>query len=278
MPYVTVGWENSGAIQIHYEDHGRGAPVVLVHGYLLDGRSWEKQETALLAAGYRVISYDRRGFGVSSRPSTGYDYATLTADLAVLLDELDLRDIVLAGFCMGTGEVIRYLGRYGQGRVRAAALIAPLPPCLPRAGDNPGGIDRGILDEFISQIIEDRPAAAKTYLDRSYNIDLLGGTWVSDQAWQHSFYAAIGASPAAVLGCATAWLEDFRDDLARITLPVLIVQGSHDRVMPPEATGNRLPGLLGAARHVVIPDGPHAIIWTHAHEVNQALLGFIRAP
>ena len=143
MPRVTVGQENSAAIRIYYEDHGLGPPVVLVHGFLLDGHSWEKQEAALLAAGHRVITYDRRGFGASSRPSVGYDYDTLAADLATLLDRLDLREVVLAGFCAGTGEVARYLGTYGQGRVRAAVLLAPLPPFLPRAAGNPDGVDRG---------------------------------------------------------------------------------------------------------------------------------------
>jgi len=274
MSYVTVGRENSAAIRIYYEDRGEGAPV-LVHGYLLDGHSWERQEMALLAAGYRVITYDRRGFGASSRPSVGYNYDTLTADLATLLDQLDLREVVLAGFCAGTGEVTRYLGTYGHDRVRAAALLAPLPPFLPCAQDNPDGIDRGVLGEFITQIKADRPAATKTFLDRSYNIDLLGGIRVSDQAWQNSFHVAIGASAAAVSACAAARLEDFRGDLARISVPVLVVQGGQDRITPPEVTGNRLPGLLRRARHVVIPDGPHAIIWTHADEVNRALLGFI---
>jgi non-heme chloroperoxidase len=278
MPFLTVGQENSAAIRIYYEDHGLGAPVVLVHGYLLDGHSWEKQEAALLAAGHRVITYDRRGFGASSRPSVGYDYDTLATDLGALLDQLDLRGTVLAGFGAGTGEVTRYLGTYGHGRVRAAALLAPLPPFLPRSAGNPDGVDRGVLDEFIGQVRADRPAATKAYLDRSYNIGLLGGSRVSDQAWQNSFHVAIGASAAAALGCAAAWLEDFRADLARITVPVLVVQGGQDMITPPEATGNRLPGLLRRARHVVIPDGPHAIIWTHADQVNQALLDFIRAP
>jgi len=272
---LVVGQENSGAIQIYYEDHGRGAAVVLVHGYLLDGHSWEKQETALLTAGYRVITYDRRGFGTSSRPSVGYDYDTLAADLAALLDALELRDAVLVGFCAGTGEVTRYLGTYGHARVRAVALLAPLPPFLPRTDDNPDGIDRAVIDEFLREVIADRPAATKTYLDRSYDIDLLGGTQVSDQAWQNSFHVAIGASAAAVRGGAAAWLEDFRGDLARITVPVLVVQGNRDRIMPPEATGNRLPGLIRDARHVVVPDGPHAIIWTHADQVNHALLDFL---
>jgi non-heme chloroperoxidase len=277
MPYVTVGQENSGAIQIYYEDHGQGPPVVLVHGYLLDGHSWEKQEAALLAAGYRVITYDRRGFGASSRPSVGYDYDTLAADLAALLDQLDLRDMVLAGFCAGTGEVTRYLAARGPHRVRCAALIAPLPPCLPPAGDDPEGIDRGFVDEFMAQITADRPAAIKNYLDAAYNIDLLGGTHVSDQAWQNSFHTGIGASAIAVLGCAAAWLEDFRADLARITVPVLIVQGGQDGITPPRATGDRLAGLLRSARYVVIKDAPHALIWTHADQVNRALLDFIRA-
>jgi non-heme chloroperoxidase len=281
MPYVTVGWENTGDIRISYEDHGAGSPVVLVHGYLADGRSWEKQEAALLTAGYRVISYDRRGGGASSRPSVGYDYDTLAADLNVLLEELDLRDAVLAGCGSGTGEVTRYLGTYGQRRVRGAALLAPLLPFLPRSAANQDGADRGVLDQFLDEFLveltADRPAAVKTYLDRYYNIDLLGGSRVSDQAWQNSFHAAIRVSASAALGCAAAWREDFRSDLDRIAVPVLIVQGAKDRVMPPGATGNRLAVLLADARLVVIPEGPHAIIWTNAAEVNRALLGFLRA-
>ena len=277
MPYVAVGRENTGDIRIYYEDHGAGPPVVLVHGYLADGRSWEKQEAALLGAGYRVITYDRRGSGFSSRPAVGYDYDTLAADLSVLLAQLDLRDAVLVGCCSGTGEVARYLGTYGQRRVRGAALLAPLPPFLPRSAANPDGADPGVYDEFLAELTADRPAAVKTYLDRYYNLDLLGGTRVSDQAWQNSFHAAIRVSPAAALGCAVAWREDFRADLARITVPVLIVQGAQDRVMPPGATGNRLAVLLADARLAVIPDGPHAIIWTHAAEVNRALIGFLRA-
>jgi non-heme chloroperoxidase len=268
MPYITVGRENSGDIQIYYEDHGQGAPVVLVHGYLLDGHSWEKQEAALLAAGYRVLTYDRRGFGASSRPSTGYDHDTLAADLGTLLEELDLRDVVLCGFCSGTGEVTRYLGTSGRRRVRAAALLAPF---LPGADGHADGAGHVPLDEFVGLIIADRPAATKTFLDRSYNIDLLGGTRVSDQAWQNSFHVAIGASPAAVLGCAAGWREVFHGEAARITVPLLVVQGGQDRI----TTGNALSRLPGCVRHVLIPDGPHAIIWTHADEVNQALLGFI---
>jgi len=269
MPYVTVGRENSAAIDLYYEDHGLGDPVVLVPGYLLDARSWEKQEAALLAAGHRVIAYDRRGFGASSRPSVGYDYDTLAADLAALLDQLDLCEAVLAGYCAGTGEVVRYLSTYGPARVRAAALLAPLGP-----GDDPGGMHRVMVEDFIRQIVADRPSATKTFLDRSYNLDLFGGVRVSDQAWQNSFHVAIGASATAMLGCAAAWLEDFRDDLARITIPVLVVQGGQDLIAPAGAAG---PALLDDAKQVRIPDGPHAIIWTHADQVNEALLDFMQS-
>jgi non-heme chloroperoxidase len=278
MPFVTVGRENSAAIRIYYEDHGSGSPVVLVHGYALNGHSWEKQEAALLAAGHRVITYDRRGFGASSRPSTGYDFDTLAADLHVLLSRLNLRGVVLAGFAMGTGEVTRYLAAHGSARVRAAVLVAPLLPYLVKTSDNPDGIDQSVFDSMTARITADRPAAMKTLLDDAYNVDLLGGSRVSDQAWQNSFYVAISASAQAALGCVTACLEDFRADLAAISVPVLVVHGDQDRVLPYEATARRLPALLKNARFTLIAGGPHAIIWTHADEVNQALLDFIGRP
>ena len=277
MPYLTVGRENSGAVDLYYEDHGSGQPVVLIHGYPLSGRAWDKQVPVLLAAGHRVITYDRRGFGSSSRPSVGYDYDTLAADLNVLLSELDLREVTLVGFSAGTGEVTRYLAAYGSERVRRAAFLAPLPPFLLRTADNPEGIDRRVFENFMADVCTDRPAATKAFLDRFYNIDLLGGTHVSDQAWQNSFHVAIGASARAARDCVTASLEDFRGDLPRIDVPVLVVQGSQDRILPPEATGDRLPSLIRNVRRVVIPGGPNAIIWTHADQVNQALLDFIAA-
>jgi non-heme chloroperoxidase len=249
-----------------------------VHGYALNGHSWEKQEAALLAAGHRVITYDRRGSGASSRPSTGYDFDTLAADLHVLLSRLDLCEAVLAGFAMGTGEVARYLAVHGSGRVKAAVLVAPLLPFLLKTHDNPDGIERSVFDSVTACIAADRPAAMKDFLDRSYNIDLLGGSRVSDQAWQNSFYVAISASPHATLGCVTACQEDFRGDLATISIPVLIIHGDQDRVLPYEATSRRLPALLNNARSTVIAGGPHAVIWTHAGEINQALLDFIGHP
>jgi len=275
MPYVTVGQENSAAIRIYYEDHGSGPPVVLVHGYALSGHSWEKQEAALLAAGHRVITYDRRGFGASSRPSIGYDFDTLANDLHVLLSSLDLHAVVLAGFAMGAGEVARHLAVHGSARVKAAVLVAPLLPFLVKTPDNPDGIDRSVLDDITARIAADRPAAMKDFMDRSYNVDLLDGSRVSDQAWQNSFYVAISASAHAALRCVTACQEDFRRDLAAISIPVLVIHGDQDRVLPYEATSRRLPALLKDARSTVIAGGPHAIIWTHADDVNQALLDFI---
>jgi non-heme chloroperoxidase len=278
MPFVTVGRENSAAIRIHYEDHGSGPPVVLVHGYAQNGHSWEKQETALLAAGHRVITYDRRGCGASSQPSTGYDFDTLATDLHLLLSRLDLREIVLAGFAMGTGEVTRYLAVHGPARVKAAVLVAPLLPFLLKTHDNPGGIDRSVFDGITARITADRPAAMKDLIDNSYNIDLLGGDRVSDQAWQNSFHAALCASAHAALHCVTACQEDFRGDLATISIPVLVIHGDQDRILPYEATSKRLPALLNNTRSTIIAGGPHAIIWTHADEVNQALLDFISHP
>ena len=279
MLYVTVGRENSGDIRIYYEDHGTGAPVVLVHGYLADAHSWEKQEAALLAAGYRVVSYDRRGGGASSRPGAGYDYDTLARDLNVLVEELDLRDAALVGSGSGTGEVIRYLGTYEQQRIRGAALLAPLPPvpASPPSAVGPHRAGWGMLDDLLAGLTVDRPAAIKAYLDRYYNIDLLGGGQVTDQAWQNTFYVATRVSAIAATGCALAWREDFRADLARINLPVLIVQGDQDQIMPLGRTGNRLAVMLPGSRLAVIRGGPHAITWTHAAEVNEALLDFLRA-
>jgi non-heme chloroperoxidase len=222
-----------------------------------------------------VITYDRRGFGASSQPSSGYDFDTLAGDLDVLLSRLDLRGVVLAGFAMGTGEIARYLAAHGSERVRAAVLIAPLLPFLLKTNDNPEGIERRVFDGITARIAADRPAAMKDFLDRSYNIDLLDSSRVSDQAWQNSFYVAISASAHAALRCVTACLEDFRDDLATISIPVLVIHGDQDRVLPYEATSRRLPALLKNARSIVIAGGPHAIIWTHAEEVNQALLDFI---
>jgi non-heme chloroperoxidase len=275
MPRIAVGTENEAAIEIHYEDHGRGDPIVLIHGYPLDGNSWEHQEGELLAHGYRVISYDRRGFGRSSQPSVGYDYDTFTADLNALLEHLDLTEVVLVGFSMGTGEVVRYLGAYGSGRVRKAALLGAVPPFLLKTDDNPEGVDGKVFEDIKTAILKDRYAYFNDFFNDFYNADVLGGSRISEHAWQASFIVASGASPLATYACVDSWLTDFRTDLRKIDVPTLIVHGTDDRILPIEATAERLPGLIAEARLVRVNGGPHNIAWTHPTEVNGALAKFL---
>jgi non-heme chloroperoxidase len=275
MPYVTVGQENSAPIELYYEDHGSGPPVVLIHGYPLDGHSWEKQLPALLDAGKRVITYDRRGFGQSSQPTTGYDYDTFAADLKALIDKLDLREAVLAGFSMGTGEVTRYLGTYGSDRVAKAVLFGPLQPFLLQTDDNPLGVPQSVFDGFEETITKDRYAWFKFFFDNFYNVDKLHGTRISDEAWNASFQVAVGSSAYATLACVSTWLTDFRADLPKIDVPTLVVQGSEDRILPIDATGRRLPALVKDVRLIEIEGGPHNVGWTHPDEVNKAFLDFL---
>jgi non-heme chloroperoxidase len=277
MSLVTVGKENNADIDLYYEDHGSGQPVVLIHGYPLNGHSWEKQERVLLRAGHRVITYDRRGFGNSSQPTVGYDYDTFAADLDTLLRHLDLSDVVLAGFSMGTGEVTRYLGTYGSARIRKAVLLGAIPPFLLKTDDNPEGVDRSVFEGIKAAVIADRPAYFKDFLDNFYNTDVYSGTRISDQAWQNSFMVACGASAHAAHACVDTWLTDFRGDLPKIDVPTLLVHGDADRILPYRATAERLPGLIKNLTFVTVAGGPHNIAWTHAEQVNRALLDFIRS-
>jgi len=275
MPFVTVGQQNSADIDIYYEDHGDGQPVILIHGYPLNGRSWEKQHRVLLDAGYRVIAYDRRGFGNSSQPTVGYDYDTFAADLNTLVEHLDLTNVALVGFSMGTGEVTRYLGTYGSRRVSKAALLGAIPPFLLKTDDNPEGVDQSVFDGIRAAVVADRPAYFKAFLDDFYNVDVLGGTRISEQAWQASFNVAVAASPYAADACVPTWLTDFRADLPKIDVPTLLVHGDADRILPFDATAKRLPGLIADLKFVVVEGGPHNIAWTHPEEVNKALLDFL---
>jgi non-heme chloroperoxidase len=277
MTKLTVGQENGHDIEIHYEDHGFGQPVVLIHGFPLDGRSWDKQERVLLEAGYRVISYDRRGFGESSRTTVGFDYDTFADDLHQLLEHLDLRDVVLVGFSMGTGEVTRYLGRHGSGRVSKAALLATVPPYLRKADDNPEGVDPQVFEDIKAAIVADRPAYLKDFLDNFFNVDVFSGTRISESAWQAAFASALQAGPHAVHACVDTWGTDFRDDLSTIDVPVLVVHGTADRVLPYHATAARMPDLLPDLTFITVQDGPHNIAWTHPEVVNPALLDFLKS-
>jgi non-heme chloroperoxidase len=275
MPRIAVGSENGAPIEVHYEDHGSGQPVLLSHGYPLNGASWEKQERVLLEARFRVITYDRRGFGKSSQPTIGYDYDTFAADLNTLIEHLDLRDLILGGFSMGTGEVTRYLGTYGSGRVVKAVLMGAIPPFLLKTDDNPEGVDGSVFEGIKDAVVKDRPAYFKDFLDNFYNVDVLGGSRISEQAWQNSFIVAVGASPYAAHACVDSWLTDFRGDLPKIDVPTLLIHGDADRILPYPATAARLPGLIKDLTFVTVKGGPHNIAWTHADEVNPALLDFV---
>jgi non-heme chloroperoxidase len=275
MAKVTVGQENTDDIEIYYEDHGTGQPVVLIHGYPLDGHSWERQERVLLEAGYRVITYDRRGFGQSSQPTIGYDYDTFAADLNALLGHLELNDVVLVGFSMGTGEVTRYLGTYGSGRVSKAVLMGAIPPFLLKTADNPEGVDQSVFDGIKAAVVKDRPAYFKDFLDNFYNVDVLRPERISEQAWQNSFITAVGASAHAAYACVDTWLTDFRADLPKIDVPVLLIHGDADRILPYASTAARLPGLIKDLTFVTVKGGPHNIAWTFPDVVNPALLDFL---
>ncbi|MGY1396868.1 alpha/beta fold hydrolase [Streptomyces sp. SS10] len=275
MPFITVGQENSTDIDLYYEDHGTGQPVVLIHGYPLDGHSWEKQTAALLAAGYRVITYDRRGFGQSSQPTTGYDYDTFAADLNTVMETLDLRDAVLVGFSMGTGEVGRYLGTYGSERVAKAAFLASLEPYLLKTDDNPTGVDGSVFEGIEKAVTADRYAYFTGFYQDFYNLDENLGTRISEEALRNSWNVAAGSSAYASIAAVATWTTDFRADLAKIDVPALILHGTADRILPIEATGEPFHRALPQAEYVVVEGAPHGLLWTHAQEVTDALLAFL---
>ncbi|GLW68232.1 arylesterase [Kitasatospora phosalacinea] len=275
MPFLPVDGENSGTVNLYYEDHGTGRPVVLVHGWPLNGASWEKQEAALLAAGHRVITYDRRGFGASDKPSSGYDHDTFSADLAAVLTRLDLRDAVLVGFSMGSAEVTRYLGAHGSGRVSKAVVLGAVPPFPLKTGHDPDGADGAVPTVVRDAVHADRPAFVADFLADFYDADVLGGGLVSDQAVQYSWNVGVSASGPATVDRVPDWLTDYRANLSRIDVPVLIIHGDADRTLPLHSTAVPLSRAIAGARLVVLEGAPHGLIWTHATEVNEELLAFI---
>ena len=275
MPYVTVGQENSGAIELFYEDHGSGKPVVLIHGYPLSGRSWERQTLALLQEGYRVVTYDRRGFGKSSQPTTGYEYDTFAEDLDKLITKLDLHDVALVGFSMGGGEVARYIGKHGTGRVSKAAIISGITPYLLKTAENPGPLDQAAVQGIQGAIAKDRLAFLTGWNQNFYNLDTLLGTRISEEVVRDSWNVAAAASPKAMIDCPASWLTDFRNDLSQFKVPTLVMHGDADRVLPISATGTRTHEAIKGSQMVVIEGAPHGLLATHADEVNKALIGFL---
>lgn len=275
MPYINVGKENSAEIDLYYEDHGSGDPVVLIHGYPLNGASWEKQLPVLLAAGRRVITYDRRGFGKSSQPTVGYNYDTFAEDLHKLVTKLKLRNFALVGFSMGGGEVARYIGKHGSKDVSHAVLISSVPPFLLKTPDNQEGVDGSVFEGIQKAVAADRYAFFTDFFKNFYNTDVLLGKRISEQAVQASWNVAASASPTASLACVPTWHEDFRKDLSRVDVPTLVIHGEADRIVPIAASGERTAKMIKGARLVTIKDGPHAVGWTHAEEVSRELVSFL---
>ena len=275
MPYLTVGKENSGSVELYYEDHGSGKPVVLIHGYPLSGASWEKQVPALLNAGHRVITYDRRGFGRSSQPTEGYNYDTFAEDLHKLITHLKLQDFTLVGFSMGGGEIARYFGKYGPNGASKAVIIGGIPPFLLKTDDNPEGVDASVFEGIQQAVASDRYAFFTGFFKNFYNTDQFLGKRVSEEAVRASWNVAAGASATASLECVPTWHEDFRQDLAHVNVPTLVIHGDDDRIVPIGAAGLRTAKLIKGARLVVVKGGPHCITWTHAEEVTAELLSFL---
>jgi non-heme chloroperoxidase len=275
MPHFNVGHENSANIELYYEDHGKGNPVILIHGYPLNGASWEKQVPVLLSTGHRVITYDRRGFGKSSQPTTGYNYDTFAEDLHKLITHLGLREFALVGFSMGGGEVARYIGKYGSKGVSKAVIISGVPPYLLKTQDNPEGVDGSVFEGIEKAVGADRYAFFTEFFKNFYNTDVLLNKRVSEQAVQASWNVAAFSSATASLACVPTWHEDFRKDLAKIDVPTLVMHGDADRILPIGAAGMRTAKLINGAKLFVVNGGPHSIIWTHADEVNPELVAFL---
>ena len=278
MARLTVGTENDTPIELHHEDAGAGRPVVLIHGWPLSGRAWEAQVPALVDAGYRVVTYDRRGFGQSSQPSDGYDYDTFAADLDGLLTQLDLTDATLVGFSMGGGEVVRYLSTYGADRVRSAVLAAAVPPYLYKSDDNPeGGLDDATIEQFEDGVRNDRPAFLRGFVEKFFAAgdkdDLVSASTKDD-----AVSIASGASAQGTLDCIAAFgRTDFRADVAAVTVPTLVLHGDADGIVPIEVSGRRSAESIPSATLRVIAGGPHGINTSHAEEFNAALLEFLKS-
>lgn len=275
MGFIKVGTENSADIELYYEDHGSGKPVILIHGYPLNGASWEKQTAALLQAGHRVITYDRRGFGKSSQPATGYNYDTFAEDLRSVITALDLKDVAIGGFSMGGGEVARYIGRYGTAGIRKAMIISGVPPYLLKAPGNPEGQDKAMFDGIGAAVQKDRYAFFRDFFGNFYNADETLGKLISQPVIDASWSVAAGCSATAAFACVATWYEDFRKDLERFDIPTLVMHGDADRILPIAATGARTSSMIKGAEYVIVKGGPHGMLWTHADEVSAAMVTFL---
>jgi non-heme chloroperoxidase len=268
----------SDAVELYYENHGDGAPVVLLHGWPLDSRSWEPQLRPLLAAGQRLVLYDRRGFGRSSRPAEGYDFDTLAADLDAVMTALDLHDATVVGFSLGTGELARYIGTYGTARLKRCVFIESLAPSFAKSPENPWGVDPAGVAGVQQAIADDRFKWLTGLTNDFLNLEDYLGERVSEETVRAIWNAGSEAAPLATWACPPGWLEDFSEDIKRIDVPTLILHGTADRILPIDGQGRRLHAALPAARYVEIEGGPHVMCVTHAEAVNRELVAFLREP
>lgn len=276
MPKLQISSTSGQSVELHYEDVGSGDPVVLIHGWPLSGRSWEAQVPALVNAGYRVVTYDRRGFGASSQPWDGYDYDTFAHDLDGLMNHLDLRKATLVGFSMGGGEVARYTSTYGTARLAKLVFASAVPPYLYKTADNPeGGLDDATLTAFQTGVQHDRLAFLSDFTHKFFSVD--GKLKVSEAQRQYAFDLAAMASPKGTLDCIAAFAKtDFRQDLASIQIPTLILHGDADSIVPMEVSGARTHKAIAGSVLKVLAGAPHGCNVSHADAFNAALIEFLR--
>lgn len=274
MPFINVGQENSGDIELYYEDMGKGDPLVLIHGYPFSGLAWEKMVPFFLDKGFRVITYDRRGFGMSAKPASGYDFDTFAKDLNAIMVELELENVTLVGHSMGSGEVTRYISHYGADRVKCGVLVSPLQPFLLKTADNQTGVDQSVFDGFKEAIVKDRYAFITQFLKNFYNLGILT-TNMSEEKLRADFSLAASASPIAFLKSVDTWITDFRKDLPKLkNIPMLVIHGEKDQIIPIDASAKLLPQLTGCELKV-IEGGSHGLPWTHADMLSQMIFDFM---
>jgi non-heme chloroperoxidase len=275
MSFINVDRENSHDVSLYVEDHGEGEAVVLVHGWPLNGSSFEKQALALIEAGYRVITYDRRGFGLSSRPGFGYDYDTFANDLNEIIVQLGLESFSLFGFSMGGGEVARYIGKFGADRLKAVGFFGAITPFLLKTQDNPTGVEKVVFDGIIEGLKKDRFAFLKQFFGNFYNADEFRGKRISSEAIEYSWLVGCRAALMATIQCVTAWQEDFRKDLQNLDVPVLIIHGTEDKIVPIQASAEILAKMLPNAQFEKLEGAPHGFLVTHADETTELLTAFL---
>ncbi len=271
MPFT----ETRDGTRIFFNDWGAGRPVVLIHGWPLNADMWEYQATALASRGLRVISYDRRGFGRSDQPWSGYDYDALADDLHDLMEKLDLRDAALVGFSMGGGEVARYLSRHGAGRVSRAVLVAAVTPMLLRTADHPDGVDRSVFDGIVEGLRADRPHFLAEFSKKFFGAGLLNFT-VTAEILQWAQSLALQGSPRATIECVRAFSEtDFRADMAAFTVPTLVIHGDADQTVPLDVSGREAARMIPGAELKVYDGAPHALFFTEKDQLNADLMAFV---